>query len=448
MKYTFLLLSILLVSVTNSIFAQPAKGWVTLTGTTRNFNNQVEVQDMSEMSDLLLPDAERFFVPDSLGRFTIKFSLGSPNYFRIGRNILYLSPGDKLTVFIDYKNPRLASFTGTHSKENEYLRETPFPKGGSFLEAGDKIRSTIDSTVTAIEESAQKRSESLSSYTELSKEFIRLETARIKADILNSFSMIYTYYMYKYKLSKDSAAAFQKGFSAAMTPYMDKYNQNFIDPSLLKLVVYRDVIDELVAKEKNTSQSLQSVKDWMTAKDLAAQLKKASDRETKMGFESKINSISNLTYRNALKNTLAQTLQLSNGDIAVDFTALDQSSNTVQLNNQKGKLIYVDLWATWCGPCLEEMPAYEKLKESYKGNPNISFISLSIDDDKEAWQKNMQKRNAKGLQWIIDRAKLQSYNIISIPRSILIDQHFRIVEMNAALPSSKNIANTINSLLK
>jgi thiol-disulfide isomerase/thioredoxin len=448
MKYTFLLLSLLLASTANDVSAQTKKGWVTLTGTTRNFNNQEEVQDMSEMSNLKLPDPQRFFVPDSLGRFTIKFSLGSPNYFRIGRNILYLSPGDKLTVFIDYKNPKLASFTGTHSKENEYLRETPFPKGGSFLDAGDQIRSTVDSTVMAIEEAAQKRTQSLSSYTGLSKEFIRLETARIKADILNSFSNIYTYFVYEHKLQKDSADAFRKGFSTAIAPYMNKYDQNFIDPSLLKLVVYRDVVDELVAKEKNGSQSLQSVKDWMTAKDLAAQLKKASDRETKMGFESKINAIPNLAYRTALKNTLTQTLQLSNGDIAADFTALDQNSHSVKLNSLKGKLIYVDLWATWCGPCLEEMPAYEKLKESYKDNPNISFISLSIDDDKDAWKKNMQKRNAQGLQWIIDRAKLQSYNIIGIPRSILIDQDFHIVEMNAALPSSKTITNTLNELLK
>src|ERR1700733_11508441 len=146
MKPAILICSVFLIACINSVFAQP-KGWVTLSGTTRNFNNQVQVEDISEMQDLLLPDPQRFFVPDSSGHFSIKFLLNSPNYFRVGRNILYLSPGDELAVFIDYKDPTLATFTGTHSKENEYLRETPFPKGGSFLEAGSRIKATVALTV-------------------------------------------------------------------------------------------------------------------------------------------------------------------------------------------------------------------------------------------------------------------------------------------------------------
>ncbi len=63
-----------------SIQVNENKGWVVLTGTTKNFNNQVEVQDMSEMSDLSLPDAERFFVPAADGSFKVKFRLGAPNY--------------------------------------------------------------------------------------------------------------------------------------------------------------------------------------------------------------------------------------------------------------------------------------------------------------------------------------------------------------------------------
>ncbi len=403
---------------------------------------------MSEMQDLLLPDPQRFFVPDSSEHFSIKFSLNSPNYFRVGRNILYLSPGDDLTVFIDYKDPKLATFAGTHSKENMYLRETPFPKGGSFLEAGSKIKATVVLTVEAVSVAANDRLKSLESYTGLSKEFVRLEIGRIRADLLNSISDIGVYFPYVHKLSKDSSAIFQKNFAEESAPYLDQHNKNFIDPSFLKLVVYRDIVDELIAKEKNNTQPVQQVKEWMTARDMAQQIKKASDRETKMGFEAKIKTINNAVYREALANTLSKVLQLSNGDIAADFKAVDQNNQSLNLANLKGKLIYIDIWATWCGPCLEEMPAYEKLKETYKNDPAISFVSLSIDDDKDAWQKNMSKRNAQGLQWIIDRAKLQPYNIIGIPRTILIDKDFHIVEMNGPLPSSKTLMNTLNGLLK
>jgi len=442
MKYTFFVLALLSILSAGTVSAQN-KGWVTLSGVVKNFNNQVEVEDMSEMKDLLLPDTERFFVPDSAGNFHIRFSLASANYFRMGRNILYLSSGDELTVFVDYKDPTLATFKGTHSKENEYLRETPFPNGGSFLNAGSLIRGTIDLTAIAIETAAKERGHSLATYTDLSKEFVVLETARIRADLLNSFDYIDVYFPYRYRLSKDSADSFHKNFERAITPYLSKYDKNFIDPVFLKLVVYRDIVDELIAKEKNQSKETQQVKEWMEARDLAEQIKKASDRETKKGFEPAIKKIANLNYRDALGNTLAKVLQLSNGDMAVDFTAVDQNNTPVTPGGFRGKIIYVDIWATWCGPCLEEMPAYEKLKESYRDNPNIRFISLSIDDDKEAWLQNIKKRNASGLQWIIDKATLPSYNIIGIPRCILIDQYFHILEMNAPRPSSKNLVNRI-----
>ncbi|MES2328604.1 MAG: TlpA disulfide reductase family protein [Bacteroidota bacterium] len=446
MRYLIFFCAFLL-AIQNAAISQ-TKGWVVLTGSTKNFNNQVEVQDMSEMSDLLLPDADRFFVPDADGHFKVKFKLASPNYFRMGRNILYLSPGDSLVMFVDYSNPKLATFSGTHSRENEYLRETPFPKGGSFLEAGTKIKSTVDSSVMAVEEAANQRAVSLAGYTDVSKEFAKLETARIKADLINSLLDIKPYFPMRRKLSKDSTGVFEKNFAQTIAPYTAKYNTSFIDPQFLKLAVYRDVIDELVENEKNPSKNLQQVKDWIVARDMAQQLKRASDREAKMKFEPTIMALGNVSYRIALSNTLNKVLQLSNGDMAFDFAAMEADGKTAQLSNLKGKLIYVDLWATWCGPCLQEMPAYEKLKESYKDNPSISFISLSIDDNKDAWKKNMQQRNAQGLQWIVDRAKLQPYNIMSIPRSILVDKDFKIVEMNAALPSSKTINNTLNGLLK
>ncbi|MES2373264.1 MAG: TlpA disulfide reductase family protein [Bacteroidota bacterium] len=444
MRYLLFFCTFLLVMPDASV-AQ-TKGWVVLTGTTKNFNNQVEVQDMSEMSDLSLPDAERFFVPAADGSFKVKFRLGAPNYFRMGRNILYLSPGDSLEMFVDYNNPKLATFSGAHSRENEYLRETPFPKGGSFLEAGTKIKSTVDSSVMMVEVAAGERSHSLAD-SEVSKEFAKLEAARIKADLINSLLSIRAYFPMRRKLSKDSADSFQKNFEQTITPYVSKHNKDFIDPQFLKLAVYRDVIDDLVAGEKGVSKNLQQVKAWISARDMAQQLKRASDREAKMKFEPSINALADASYRTALTTTLNKVMLLSNGDAAFDFAALDTDAKTLRLSDLKGKLIYIDLWATWCGPCLQEMPAYEKLKESYKDNPAIRFISLSIDDNKDAWKKNMQQRNAQGLQWIVDRAKLQPYNIMSIPRSILVDKDFHIVEMNAALPSSKTITKTLDGLL-
>ena len=448
MKYFFIFCCSFLLSVPVMVLGQKKQGWVLLKGTLKNFNNQVEVEDMSEMKNLLPPNPQRFFVPDADGHFQVRFPLASPNYFRLGRNILYLSPGDSLNIIADQKDGRLASFAGSHSKENEYLRETPYPKAGSFLEAGRNIKSTIDSTVQVVLAEAAKRTASLQSYMGLSKEFVRLETGRIKADMLNSFSAIDSYLPYVRKLSKEAAVEFHAGFEKNIHPYWEKYSNGFVDPSLLKLVVYRDITEELTRHQSTPATGVQQIRDWIAADELATTLKNASDRQTKLGFTPRIAALKNKDYRTALGQTLKTVLQLSNGDMAVDFTAFDETNTGKKLSSLKGKLIYVDLWATWCGPCLAEMPAYEKLKESYKDNPNIRFVSLSIDDDKEAWKQNLQKRNAGGIQWVINRTKLQAYNIIGVPRSILVDKDFHIVEMNAALPSSKKIRETIDGLLR
>ena len=66
------------------------KGTVTLKGQLKNFSNQVEVEDLSDLQYLLPASTERIIIPDSDGKFSIRFKLSSPNYFRIGRNIFIL----------------------------------------------------------------------------------------------------------------------------------------------------------------------------------------------------------------------------------------------------------------------------------------------------------------------------------------------------------------------
>src|SRR5580765_7477473 len=103
--------SILLGFVFSTVLnAQQASGSVSLKGKLKNFSNQVEVEDMSDLQYLLPPTNERMILPDTNGNFSITFKLKSPNYFRIGRNQLYLTPGDNMEVFIDKNAPVAASF--------------------------------------------------------------------------------------------------------------------------------------------------------------------------------------------------------------------------------------------------------------------------------------------------------------------------------------------------
>lgn len=418
---------------------------VSLKGQLKNFSNQVEVEDLSDLQYLLPATTDRIIIPDTDGKFSIQFKLSAPNYFRIGRNILYLTPGDQMEVFIDKNAPGAGKFTGKGAEANLYLRGTPFPKAGSFLEAGRKLQKTAKATIDTLIQMANAREAELKKVNGTSGEFMRLEKARVKADLINSLRAAHI--SYKPKMSADSLKIYNNEYQALVMPLLDQYAKGFVDASLMKLVVYRDIAD-LLLKYGGNEKDVVQINEWIKASSLVNEMKKTSDKQKLVTFSPQINEFTTVSYKNSLKAMQTNLLKFGKGDKAIDFTAVDLSGNKVKLTSLKGKVIYVDLWATWCGPCLAEMPHYEELKGKYKDNPGVAFVSLSIDDGVELWKKNVTARNADGIQWQINRNALNDYDIVTIPRSFLIDKNFEVVDINAPVPSAKELPSLIDNLLK
>ncbi|MEJ5993575.1 TlpA disulfide reductase family protein [Pedobacter sp. Du54] len=437
---------IFFLTISISAFAQKEM-YVQLKGKLKGFNNQVQIEDMSEFQYLLPPSSTRMIIPDTAGNFNIKFKITSPNYFRLGRNALYLSPNDNLEVYIDYSDPRKATFRGLGAEANSYLKNTPFPKGGSFVEAGKNIKATVEETIATVEEMALKREKELAMVTKITPEFRRLETARIKADLINSIISGNVYSIMKLKLKDEAAKTFSESYKAISAKYITKYAKDFTDASFMKLVVYRDIAEELIANGGKTAD-IDKIKEFYTASNLVRNLQKQSDKQLLAPFKTEIDNLKVPTYKAATKQMLTYLMAFGKGDTAVDFIAQDQNGQKINLSSLKGKVIYVDLWATWCGPCMQEMPSYEKLKQKYAANPNVVFVSLSIDDNEGLWKASLAQRKADGQQWLINRSKLQAYNIVEIPRSLLIDKNFKMVNMVAPMPSEAAADKEIAILLK
>ena len=128
------------------------------------------------------------------------------------------------------------------------------------------------------------------------------------------------------------------------------------------------------------------------------------------------------------------------------------NGGTTSLSDLKGKLLYIDVWATWCRPCLAEIPALKALQDKFKNNKDIEFVSLSIDDDREAWRKAVKDKDLKGVQLIADKAFesqfIQDYSINQIPTFLLIDKEGKIIDPNAPRPSDPQLAEVLKKLLK
>jgi len=128
------------------------------------------------------------------------------------------------------------------------------------------------------------------------------------------------------------------------------------------------------------------------------------------------------------------------------------------LSDFRGKFVYIDVWATWCGPCKAEIPSLKKLESQYK-TKNTEFISIAVDDARRsgsmekahtAWKTMVKDKQLTGTQlftgngWKTDF--IQDFKINAIPRFLLIDPKGDIIDADAPRPSSKRLIELLNEL--
>ena len=106
--------------------------------------------------------------------------------------------------------------------------------------------------------------------------------------------------------------------------------------------------------------------------------------------------------------------------------------------NLKGKMLFIDIWATYCPDCRKELPALETLQQTYKGKP-ITFVSISVDRDKEAWKTMVKEKKLSGIHLYASPETKELfkklYDLRSIPRYMLVDKEGNIISINAPMPS-------------
>lgn len=136
------------------------------------------------------------------------------------------------------------------------------------------------------------------------------------------------------------------------------------------------------------------------------------------------------------------------GAVSPDFKCTDVDGKHYTLADFKGKYVYIDVWATWCGPCKKEAPYFAELERKFSGK-DIYFIGVSCDKNREAWVNMIRGGKSAGVQLHLDpeSAFMSDYEISGIPRFILLDKEGRIISAKATAPSDPQTEKTIAGLL-
>lgn len=126
------------------------------------------------------------------------------------------------------------------------------------------------------------------------------------------------------------------------------------------------------------------------------------------------------------------------------------------LEKHRGKVIYIDILATWCGPCLMELPFSAKLKEEFNGK-DVAFVYFCVKSKKRKWESLISDLKIKGDPYLLSDSQYNilsdKFQITSIPRYILVNKEGKVVDQNVARPSFQGELNTdlikkINSLIE
>ena len=141
------------------------------------------------------------------------------------------------------------------------------------------------------------------------------------------------------------------------------------------------------------------------------------------------------------------------GKLAPEIMGTDRNGKKISLSDLRGKVVYVDVWASWCVPCREEFPNSIDLINQFKDNKEIVFLFASVDSELDTWKKLLDdSRTPSGIH--LNQPPNESpenifkaYHLSGIPNYMLIDKEGKIIQAHAPRPSSRIIVGLINKAL-
>lgn len=222
----------------------------------------------------------------------------------------------------------------------------------------------------------------------------------------------------------------------------------------IELIPYREIVlNHFVNKLNDSStiglstKTIQAFKSDSIKNGIAQRLSYCiaiGNKNNEALFNSIKSFSSDAKFQRKIKEKFQTIKKLKAGSIAPNFNCENLNGGKSTLSELRGKFVYIDVWATWCGPCRYEIPYFKTLEEEF-AHKNIQFVSISLDDlkNRKKWKEFIETEQLTGKQ-LIAEDKFNSdfakkYAIVQIPRFILIDPDGNIINADAPRPAEPEI---------
>ncbi|WP_396151135.1 redoxin family protein [Flavobacterium sp.] len=373
---------------------------------------------------------------------------------------LLFASNDSIFASIEFKNNELKTeLFGTRFPENDYKKSNSI--SWSYLSYQINENVNLDNSKRIQEElydeweekfNAANTFRTADNYTP-KQDFIEKEKKLITVEYLNLLNQFLDKRKALFPNEKtvltDDIASLKSKISLQDETLIG--NENYLIYLLYELTKNDDRDIDKNLKEIDAISTLEpsQFKNRLLFYYLKNNIKEANSSENRLQLvENYANKITDSKLNKSILHLFKTYERLGRGKIADEILATNLDSKPISLANFKGKYVVIDVWATWCGPCLFQSPYFEKMAIKYK-KENIQFIALSTDKDITKWYLSAKLKSKSVLQLHAnDMEKLRKdYNIESIPRFILIDTEGKIYNSSMPFPTEPTFEMILRKVL-